>query len=299
MARYEVIYIPINNRHNLRENSLIINKLYSYKQFIKLIINIYFWEVVYMKLNGKVAVVTGASSGMGKSIALLYAKEGASVVVVARRKEKLDEIVEMAKEYEGKIIAMQGDVSRKEDNEKMIDLAIENFGKIDILVNNAGVMDEMMPVGEVEDELWEKVMGINLDGPFYACRKAVNYMVNQGGGIIINVGSIGGLNGGRAGASYTASKYALLGLTKNIGFMYADKGIRCNVICPGGVDSEIGVGISHPSTFGFSRVRLGMGNIPRTGAPEEIATIALFLASDDSSLINGTEIVADAGWTAF
>lgn len=252
-----------------------------------------------MKLCGKVAVVTGASSGMGKSIALLYAKEGASVVVVARRKEKLEELIEASKDYEGKIIAMQGDVSKKEDNEKMIDLAIDSFGKIDILVNNAGVMDEMMPVAEVSDELWEKVMSVNLDGPFYACRKAVNSMLKQGSGIIINVGSIGGLNGCRAGVSYTASKYALLGLTKNIGFMYADKGIRCNIICPGGVESEIGVGISHPSEFGFSRVRLGMGNVPRSGSPEEIATIALFLATDDSSFVNGTEIVADAGWTAF
>ncbi|WP_288221397.1 SDR family NAD(P)-dependent oxidoreductase [uncultured Clostridium sp.] len=252
-----------------------------------------------MKLLGKVAVVTGASSGMGKSIALLYAKEGASVIAVARRKEKLDEIVEMSKNYEGKIIAMQGDVSRKEDNEKMIDLAVKNFGKIDILVNNAGIMDEMMPVGEVEDELWSNVMNVNLNGPFYACRRAVNLMTQQGGGNIINVGSIGGLNGCRAGVSYTASKYALLGLTKNIGFMYADKGIRCNIICPGGVESEIGVGTSHPSEFGFSRIRLGLGNVPRTGLPEEIATIALFLASDDSSLINGAEIVADAGWTAF
>ena len=252
-----------------------------------------------MKLCGKVAVVTGASSGMGRAIALLYAKEGASVVAVARRKEKLEELIEASKDYEGKIIAMQGDVSKKEDNEKMIDLAIDSFGKIDILVNNAGVMDEMMPVAEVTDELWEKVMSVNLDGPFYACRKAVNSMLKQGSGIIINVGSIGGLNGCRAGASYTASKYALLGLTKNIGFMYADKGIRCNIICPGGVESEIGVGISHPSEFGFSRVRLGMGNVPRSGSPEEIATIALFLATDDSSFVNGTEIVADAGWTAF
>ena len=252
-----------------------------------------------MKLLGKVAVVTGASSGMGKSIALLYAKEGASVVVVARRKEKLDELVEISKNYPGKIIAMQGDVSIKEDNERMINLAVENFGRVDILVNNAGVMDEMMPVGEVEDELWQNVMNVNLNGPFYACRKAVNLMVKQGGGNIINVGSIGGLNGCRAGVSYTASKYALLGLTKNIGFMYANKGIRCNITCPGGVDSEIGVGTSHPSEFGFSRIKLGLGNVPRTGLPEEIATIALFLASDDSSLINGAEIIADAGWTAF
>lgn len=251
-----------------------------------------------MKLLGKVAIVTGASAGMGRAIALLYAKEGASVVAVARRKERLDEIVEIAKDYEGTIIAMQADISRKEDNEKMIDLAVENFGKIDILVNNAGIMDEMMPVGEVEDELWNNVMNVNINGPFYACRKAINLMMKQGSGNIINVASIGGLNGCRAGVSYTASKYALLGLTKNIGFMYADKGIRCNAICPGGVESEIGVGISHPSKFGFERARLGMGSMPRSGSPDEIARIALFLATDDSSFVNGAEIVADAGWTA-
>lgn len=251
-----------------------------------------------MKLLGKVAIVTGASAGMGRAIALLYAKEGASVVAVARRKDRLDEIVEISKDYEGTIIAMQADISRKEDNEKMIDVAVENFGKIDILVNNAGIMDEMMPVGEVEDELWNNVMNVNINGPFYACRKAINLMVQQGKGNIINVASIGGLNGCRAGVSYTASKYALLGLTKNIGFMYADKGIRCNAICPGGVESEIGVGVSHPSKFGLERARLGMGSMPRSGSPDEIATIALFLATDDSSFVNGAEIVADAGWTA-
>ncbi|NLZ49777.1 MAG: glucose 1-dehydrogenase [Clostridiales bacterium] len=249
-----------------------------------------------MKLLGKVAIVTGASAGMGRAIALLFAKEGASVVAVARRKERLDELVEIAKEYEGSILAFQGDVSKKEDNEKMIDFAVEKFGKLDILVNNAGIMDEMMPVGEVEDELWNKVMSVNLNGPFYACRKAVNLMVNQGSGNIINVASIGGLNGCKAGAAYTASKHALLGLTKNIAFMYADKGIRCNSICPGGVSTEIEV--ANPSQMGFARAKLGMASMPRFGSADEIATVALFLASDDSSFVNGAAIVADAGWTA-
>lgn len=251
-----------------------------------------------MKLSGKVAVVTGASAGMGRAIALLFAKEGASVVAVARRKERLDEIAEMAKDYEGTILAVQGDVSKKEDNEKMIDIAVNTFGKIDILVNNAGIMDNMMPVGEVEDDLWQNIMNVNLNGPFYACRKAVNQMLKQGSGNIINVDSIGGLNGGRAGASYTASKYGLLGLTKNIGYMYANKGIRCNAICPGGVESEIASTMTNPSKFGFERAKLGMSSMPRFGSVDEIAKIALFLASDDSSFINGTEIVADAGWTA-
>ena len=237
-----------------------------------------------------------------------FALGARSIDVMEKAAEAIADFVKIRFDKDKKICAVcgkgnnggDGYVIARKLTENFSDIKIiKDFGKIDILVNNAGIMDEMMPVGEVEDELWENVMNVNLNGPFYACRKAVNLMINQGGGIIINIGSIGGLNGGRAGASYTTSKYALLGLSKNIGFMYADKGIRCNVICPGGVDSEIGVGISHPSAFGFSRVRLGMSNIPRSGSPDEIATIALFLACDDSSLINGTEIVADAGWTSF
>lgn len=252
-----------------------------------------------MKLKGKVIIVTGASSGMGHAISLLFAKEGASVIAVARRAEKLVELVAMASSYSGSIVALQGDISLKQDNEKMIEVALSQYGKLDVLVNNAGIMDEMMPVGELEDDLWNHVMEVNLNGPFYACRRAVNEMVKQGFGNIINVASVGGLNGGRAGAAYTASKYALVGLTKNIGYVYADKGIRCNVICPGGVNTEISVGITHPSELGMQKAMLGMGTMPRMGNPEEIAEVALFLASEESKFVNGASIVADGGWSAY
>ncbi|WP_147590107.1 glucose 1-dehydrogenase [Clostridium polynesiense] len=251
-----------------------------------------------MKLENKVAVVTGASSGMGREISLLFAKEGAKVVVVARRKERLEELVSLAEEYPGTIIAFQGDVSKKEDAENMIKTAVEKFGRIDILVNNAGVLDDFTPAAEVTDELWEYVMSINLNGPFYACRKAIPIMINQGEGNIINVASIGGLYGARAGAAYTASKHALVGLTKNIGFMYADKNIRCNVICPGGVDTEITQNKSF-NEMGMKRVLTGVAASPRSGSSEEIANVALFLASKDSSLLNGASITADAGFTAY
>jgi NAD(P)-dependent dehydrogenase (short-subunit alcohol dehydrogenase family) len=254
-----------------------------------------------MKLEGKVALVTGASSGMGRSISLLFAKEGASVVAVARRKEKLQELEKEAKDLSGQIVALKGDMMNREDIENMVDFTVDTFGKLDILVNNAGIMDEMMPVGEASDELWDKIIAVNLTGPFLASRKAVNQMLNQGSGNIINVASIGGLNGSRSGVSYTSSKFGLVGMTKNIGFMYALKGIRCNAICPGAVDTEIhfgGAGLSNPSEFGKERASSAV-NIPRAGTVEEIAKIALFLASDDSSFVNGTTIVADAGWTAY
>lgn len=252
-----------------------------------------------MKLDGKVALVTGASSGMGRAISLLFAKEGATVVAVARRKEKLDELVAQASDLSGRIVAFQGDISEKQVNEEMIDFAVSEFGKLDILVNNAGVMDEMMPIAEASDEIWDKVIGVNLTGPFFSSRKAVNQMLEQGGGNIVNIASIGGLQGSRAGVSYTASKFGLIGMTKNIGFMYANKGIRCNAICPGGVETEIGVGIKNPSQFGIERAMSGSNSNPRSGSAEEIAAIALFLVSDDSSFVNGTTITADAGWTAY
>lgn len=252
-----------------------------------------------MKLLGKVAVVTGASSGIGKSIALMYAKEGASVVAVARRKERLDEIVEMSKEYKGSILAFQGDISKKEDNEKMVDIAVNSFGRIDILVNNAGIMDSMEPISELDDDTWFHLFNVNLNGPFYAMKKAINYMLEQGSGNIINVTSIGGLFGGRAGAGYTSSKYALNGLTKNIAFMYANKGIRCNAICPGGVKTEIAGTIEHFNQFGTGRTGTGSALIPRLGEAEEIASVAVFLACEDSSFVNGAEIIADAGWSAY
>lgn len=252
------------------------------------------------RLKEKTAVITGASSGIGGAIALLFAREGADVIAVARRQERLEKLAAQAKETgSGSIIPFPGDVRRREDMEKMLELAVREFGKIDILVNNAGIMDEMTPVGEATDDLWAQVIAVNLTGPFYACRKAVNLMAAQGFGNIINVSSVGGLCGSRAGTCYTASKFGLVGMTKNIAFQYAPQGIRCNAICPGGVETEIGVGMVNPSPFGLERVMSGAQNSPRLGSSEEIANIALFLASDESSFINGAAIVADAGWTAY
>lgn len=252
-----------------------------------------------MKLKDKVVVVTGASSGMGKAIVEAFAKEGATIIAVARRAERLQDLVESTKAFPGKVVAFPGDISEKSVNEAMIDKAIEIGGKLDILVNNAGIMDEMTPIGEVSDALWNKVLSVNLNGPMYACRKAVQIMKEQASGNIINIASVGGLQGSRAGACYTSSKFALVGLTKNIAFMYATSGIRCNAICPGGVDTEIGVNIQAPSEFGMGRVMTGTASAPRNGTAEEVANIALFLANKESSLINGVALAADAGWLAY
>lgn len=247
-----------------------------------------------MRFEGKSVVVTGASSGMGRQIALDFAAEGATVVAVARRKERLEELAAQAESLPGKILVYAGDATKQEVNEGMIDLACKECGKLDILVNNAGVMDEFKPVGEVSNDLWERVFKINLDGPMYAMRKAVQIMLEQeNGGNIVNTASIGGVRGARAGAAYTASKHALIGLTKNTGYMYAGNGIRCNAVCPGGVDTEVMNSQTDLSQFGIGRVMAGLDSSIPSGKPADISSAVLFLASDEARFVNGSVLVVD------
>ncbi len=248
-----------------------------------------------MRFEGKSVVVTGASSGMGRTIALQFAAEGATVVAVARRKERLEELAKEAEALAGKILPYAGDISSEEINNGMIDYAVSQCGKLDVLVNNAGIMDEFKPIGEVSGEHWNKVMKVNLDGPMYAMRKAVQVMTAQeNGGNIINVASIGGVRGCRAGAAYTASKHALVGLTKNTAFMYAGK-VRCNVVCPGGVETEVMNSQTDISQAGIARVMAGLDTSIPGGKCEDIATAVLYIASDDAKFMTGAEIVIDGG----
>ena len=249
-----------------------------------------------MRFEGKCVVVTGASSGMGHTIALDFAKEGATVIAVARRKERLEELAAAAAGLPGKILSYTGDISSQEVNEGMIEYAVKECGKLDILVNNAGIMDEFKPIGEVTDEQWDRVLSVNLTGPMYAMRKAVNVMLGQAtGGNIVNVASIGGVRGCRAGAAYTASKHALVGLSKNTAFMYVDKGIRCNVICPGGVETEVMNGQTDLSQAGIARVMAGLDTSIPSGKTPDISAAVLFAASDDARFLNGAAIVVDGG----
>lgn len=250
------------------------------------------------ELKNKVAVITGAASGMGKATALLFAAQGAKLILADRNTQGIYDMVKEIHGHDGTVVGMTVDLGKEADIKKMIDAAVHEYGGLDILVNNAGVMDDFMPVAEVTNAVWERVMNINLDAPFYASRLAVPLMLKRNGGKIINISSIGGLFGGRAGVAYTTSKHALIGMTKNIAFHYGDKNIRCNVIAPGAVNTNIGQDM-HPNELGFSKINLGMGTNIRVGEPAEIAEIALFLASERSSLINGATIVADAGWTVY
>ncbi|PFH85777.1 SDR family oxidoreductase [Bacillus sp. AFS088145] len=252
-----------------------------------------------MRLQDKVAVVTGAGSGMGKAIAVLYAKEGAKVVVSDINVDAANVTVEEIKSNGGDAIAVMANVALENDIQNLIDSAVNTFGTVDILVNNAGIMDNFEPAGYIEDDKWERVFAVNTTSVMRSTRKVLPIFLEKEQGVIINVASAGGLQGARAGAAYTASKHAVVGFTKNTGFMYATNGIRCNAIAPGGVETNIGSSMTNINHFGMGRIQAGLGVNPRVGKPEEIAEIALFLASDESSFVNGTVITGDAGWTAY
>ena len=172
-------------------------------------------------------------------MATRFAAEGASVVAGDWNAERLDAAVAGIGRAGGTIVGAQGDIADQATAEGLVDLAVSTYGRLDVLVNNAGVMDYMQGVGEVADDIWRRVLGINLDGPMFTMRRAVPTMVEQGGGAIVNIASTAGIHGGAAGAAYTASKHALVGLTRNTAWMYATAGVRCNAICPGATATNI------------------------------------------------------------
>lgn len=253
-----------------------------------------------MRLQGKVAVITGAGSGMGLAIAIRFAAEGASVVAGDWNGERLEAAVARIKESGGTIVSAQGNIADQATAEQLVDLAISTYGHLDVLCNNAGVMDYMQGVAEVSDDIWRRVLSINLDGPMFTSRRALQHMLTHGSGSIINVASTAGIHGGAAGAAYTASKHALVGLTRNTAWMYATKGVRCNAICPGATKTNIGETMppERMDAAGSQRAGLFAALAPAILEPTDIAALALFLASDESRHINGTIIPADAGWAA-
>ena len=251
-----------------------------------------------MKLANKAIVVTGASSGMGKAIVELFVKEGASVVAVARRTERLEQLAESLAGEAGKIVPFTGDVSKKEDCEAMIDKCVSEFGRLDVLVNNAGVMDNMAAAANFSDEKFASVMAINVYGPLAATRKAVNvFQAQGGGGNIITVSSFGAQHQA-AGVVYGAAKAAVNAIVRHTAFAYAKEGIRSNAIAPGGINTEIASSMGMPDPDGYGRIQGILALNPKMGEGSGIAQAALFLASDESCFINGQILGVDGGWSA-
>lgn len=251
------------------------------------------------KLEGKVAIVTGAGSGLGLAIAKLYAEEGAKVILAEFNETSMNEALEEIISAGGTAVAIKTDVSIEANVEAMIKKAIDEFGRLDILANVAGIADDLTSIENYTNELFERVMGVNVHGPFYASRTAVKIFKEQEtGGTIINIASIAGFLGARGGAAYTMSKHAVIGLTRHIAAFYGRNNgkIRANAIAPGSILT--GMTEKDPSRID----KLGMDAFQdlgpfNRGAPEDIAAAALFLASDDSKFINGEVLTVDSAWT--
>ncbi len=251
-------------------------------------------------LKDKTEVITGAGSGIGKCTLDRYLKEGAKCVAADMNMESLQALQEEFKEYADVLRIFQVNVSDRAQVEAMVDYAVSEFGYMDILMNNAGIMDNLLPIAEMEDDVWDRLISVNLNSVMYGCRKAVRYFLeSERSGVIINTASLSGLCAGRGGCAYTTSKFGVVGLTKNVAFMYGDQGIRCNAICPGNTQTNIGAGMRQPSKLGMSKATTGYAGAIRSGQPEEVACAALFLACDDTAFINGETLTIDGGWSAY
>lgn len=251
------------------------------------------------RLDQKVAIVTGSALGIGKEIAMLYAKEGAKVVVADYNLKALNEVVKEIKAKGYEAFGIEVDISKKDQVINMINKTIAKYDKIDILVNNAGVGDNLQAAANVEDEIWQRVMNINLTGTMYAIREVIPHFLKQGHGNIINMTSVAGVSGGRAGLTYTASKHAIVGMTKNVSSHYGQRGIRSNAIAPGQIETGFVAAMSGMDKEGLELATRGVNLMSRVGNVTDIANIAIFLASDESDYVNGVTITADGGWTSY
>lgn len=258
-----------------------------------------------MRLKGKSIVVTGASAGMGRCMAEAFVKEGANVVAVARRKEVLEELKEETANCPGKLEIYTGDCAKQKDCEAMIDFAVNTFGRLDALVNNAGIMDDTAAIGELDEDLMQKVYQLNTFGVYYSIKKAVNVFLSQErqneelpSGTILTITSVGSHHH-IAGPVYCGSKAAAEAATLNTAFMYMEEGIRCNCIAPGGVITDIFSNMPERNPFGSERVDMMLPLAPPLGEAEAIADAAVFLVSDESRYINGQTLRADGGWMNF
>jgi len=253
-----------------------------------------------MKLKGKVALITGGNSGIGRATAILFAEEGARVVIAARNEARGNETVEAIARAGGEAIFVACDVRRAEDCRKAVEATIEAFGRLDILFNNAGVIYPGRTVVDATEEEWDHTMAVNVKGAYLMSKYAIPWMIKSGGGVIINTASVWGLVGGKGAAAYCASKGAMVLLTKAMALDHASQNIRVNCICPGSVDTpmlrqemeELG-GVEKLRPTFEAKHPLG-----RICTPEEVAKAVLYLASDDSSFVTGASLAIDGGRTA-
>jgi NAD(P)-dependent dehydrogenase (short-subunit alcohol dehydrogenase family) len=250
-------------------------------------------------LTGKVAIVTGASSGIGLGTAELLATHGAKIVAADWNEPRLNDAVKALTAKGLAVTGIKTNVAEEADVARMVDTTVKTYGGLHILVNNAGVMDLDQPVANLDLAVWKRVMAVNVDGPMLAMRAAVPHLLKDGGSII-NIASVAGVSGAAAGIAYTASKHAVIGMTKNTAWMYAKRNIRCNAIAVGGVNTNImeSVDATKLDKEGLARASDYYPLMPQMLNPIDIANVVLFLAGDSSRYVNGAVVPADAGWLA-
>jgi NAD(P)-dependent dehydrogenase (short-subunit alcohol dehydrogenase family) len=253
-----------------------------------------------INLAGRVAIVTGAGSGIGRAMAKQLASAGASVVVNDIIDTRAHETAALIADAGGTAVAAVADISDEQAVESFVKKTAERFGRIDVLCNNAGIMDEMSEPAATPTGIWNRVLAVNITGYFFVTRAVLPYMLARKSGSIINTASEAGIRGGAAGLAYVVSKHGVVGLTKNVAWAHRLDGIRCNAICPGAVETNItaGRGFEMFDQAGVARLMPVLQLAEKIAQPDQMASVALFLASDAASFVNGAIIPADGGWAA-
>jgi len=249
------------------------------------------------KIDGKVAIITGASSGIGKATAILFAQEGAKVIVADVADELGEETVKLINEGGGRAIFVHTDVSKAEDVKNLVKTAVDTYGRLDIIFNNAGIEGVSVDTANYPENIFDKVLAVNLKGVWLGIKYAVPELLKNGGGSIINTASVAGLVGFAGLSAYNATKGGIIQLTKTAALEYAKQNIRVNCIAPGVIETPM-VDRFLKGQPEAKAAFVQIEPVGRFGKPEEIAKAALFLASDDSSFVTGTVLVVDGGLTA-
>lgn len=245
------------------------------------------------RFTDKIVFVTGAAGGIGRAAAVAFATEGARVAIVDRTAEALLNTETVIRHLGGEVLSLACDVSSPEQVERSVKRIVDQFGRLDVAFNNAGVENIAAPLHEIDLEEWDRIMNINLRGTFLCMKHEIAQMVRQGGGVVVNTSSGAGIRGVAGGASYAASKHAIIGMTRSAALDYAKQNIRVNAVLPGNIETAM----MDRFTGGDIQKAIDLEPVGRLGKPEEIAEAVLWMSSDLGGFVTGSGIVVDGGWS--